>query len=314
MYYGGSNFLYTGAGGSSDFGGAFEAYPTTYDYDAPLTEAGDITDKYTRVKEVIAKYLKVPSIAVKDSVKKAYGPIKFTQSVALSAAPEVIEKVVESDDAKTMEDLDCPYGYVLYETNTSVGGSLTAYIFDHGVLSVDHGNTVAHSFRPKALTATVKSGDHLAILVEHLGRISHGGSVAKDRKGLRQVTIGGAAVKKWRQSLIPLESFKYNVKWDTKLVVGTPAFYRATFEVDDPADTFFNPTGLDCGIAFVNGIHIGHYWKVGPQLTLYVRAQYLKKGVNELIVFETGSISAVPTVTFDTKANIDAKVTPIASV
>jgi hypothetical protein len=50
-----------------------------------------------------------------------------------------------------------------------------------------------------------------------------------------------------------------NVKWDTKLVVGTPAFYRATFEVDEPADAFFSPTGLDCDIAFVNGIHIGNY-------------------------------------------------------
>jgi beta-galactosidase len=95
--------------------------------------------------------------------------------------------------------------------------------------------------------------------------------------------------------------------------VGAPAFYRATFEVDQPADTFFNPTGFDCGIAFVNGIHIGHYWKIGPQLTLYVREQYLKNGPNELVVFETGSISSVPTVTFDVNPNIDAKVTPVAN-
>jgi beta-galactosidase len=83
--------------------------------------------------------------------------------------------------------------------------------------------------------------------------------------------------------------------------------------VDEPADTFFNPTGLDCGIAFVNGIHIGHYWRIGPQITLYVRAQYLKKGVNELVVFETGSITAVPTVTFDAKPNLDAKASSIST-
>jgi beta-galactosidase len=313
MYYGGSNWEYAGAGGSTDFGGAFEAYPTTYDYDAPLTEAGDLTDKYTRVKEVIGKYLKVESISVKDSAKKAYGAVKFTQSVGLSGAPEVIEKVVESDEAKTMEDLDCPYGYVLYETNATNGGSLVGQIFDHGVLSVNNGNAIGRAFRPKALTATVKTGDHLAILVEQLGRFNFGKSMLADRKGLRQLTIGGAAVKKWRQSLIPLETFKYGVKWEAKLVVGFPAFYRGTFEVDEPADTFFNPTGLDCGIAFVNGIHIGHYWKVGPQITLYVRAQYLKKGTNELVVFETGSIASVPTVSFDAKAIIDGKVTPIAN-
>jgi beta-galactosidase len=265
------------------------------------------------VKTVIGKYLKVESISVKDSGKKAYGTVKFTQSVSLAAAREVITKIVESDDPKTLEELDCPYGYVLYETNATVGGSLSAYIFDHGVLSINQANPSAKAFRPQVLTSTVKVGDHLAILVEQLGRFNFGGSMMKDRKGLRQITISGTPVKKWRQSLIPLESFKYDVKWDTKLVIGAPAFYRATFEVDEPADTFFNTTGLDCGIAFVNGIHIGHYWKIGPQLTLYVRSQYLKRGTNELVVFETGSISSVPTVTFDAKANIDAKATSIAN-
>jgi hypothetical protein len=131
----GSNFLYTGADGSSDFGGSFEAYPTTYDYDTSLTEAGDLTDKY----------FKVNTIPVKDSVKKAYG--------------SMIENVVKSDDRKTLEDLDCPYGYVLYETNTTFGGSLSAYIFDHGVFSVNHPNPSAHSFHSKAMTATVRTGD-----------------------------------------------------------------------------------------------------------------------------------------------------------
>jgi beta-galactosidase len=313
MFYGGSNFLYTGAGGSNSFGGSFEAYPTTYDYDAPLTEAGDMTDKYERVKAVIEKYLPIPKIAVANSVKKSYGPVKFTQCVALSAAPEVVTKVVQADEPKTMEELDCPYGYVLYETDATAGGALAAYVFDHAVLSLNKGSTTAKAFRPKELTATVKSGDHIAILAEPLGRINHGGSAAiGDKKGLRQITIGGSAAKKWKHSLIPLESFNYDVAWDTKFVYGTPAFYRATFNVDEPADTFFNPTGFDCGIAFVNGIHIGHYWKIGPQGTLYVRAQYLKKGVNELVVFETGSITAVPTVTFDTKPNLDAKVTPVS--
>jgi hypothetical protein len=57
----GSNFLYPGAGGSADFGGAFETYPTMYDYDTSLTEACDITDKFNRAKEVIGRYLNVPS-------------------------------------------------------------------------------------------------------------------------------------------------------------------------------------------------------------------------------------------------------------
>jgi hypothetical protein len=65
-----------------------------------------------------------------------------------------------------------------------------------------------HSFRPKALTATIKSGDHLSILVEHLGRFNGAQEMLSDNTGLRQITIGGAGVKEWRQSRIPLESFK----------------------------------------------------------------------------------------------------------
>jgi beta-galactosidase len=313
MYYGGSNWVYAGAGGTTEFSGTFEPCLTSYDYDAPLTEAGDVTDKYTKVRTVIAKYLTVPTISVKDFAKKSYGQVHFTQSVPLAAAPEVIEKAVDSDDPKTFEDLDCPFGFVLYETNATIAGALTAHVFDHAVLSVNGAATSAKAFRPKALTATVKVGDRLAILVEQLGRFNFGKSMLADKKGLRQITIGGTAVKKWRQRLIPLDTFKYDLKWETKLSVGAPTFYRASFDVDEPADTFFNPTGLDCGIAFVNGVHIGHYWRIGPQTTLYVRAQYLKKGVNELVVFETGSITAVPTVTFDAKANIDAKATPIAN-
>jgi beta-galactosidase len=44
--------------------------------------------------------------------------------------------------------------------------------------------------------------------------------------------------------------------------------------------------GWGKGIVFVNGIHIGRYWKVGPQQTLYVPGCWLKKGQNEIIVFE----------------------------
>jgi hypothetical protein len=94
-----------------------------------------------------------------------------------------------------MEDLDCPYGYVLYEMNTSAGGSPPAYVFDHGVLSVNHGNTDAHSFSPKALAATVKSGGHLSILAEHLGKFNCRQEMLTDHEGLRQIIIGGGSEK-----------------------------------------------------------------------------------------------------------------------
>lgn len=38
---------------SSGANSPYAPQPTSYDYDAPLTEAGDLTEKYFAIKEVI---------------------------------------------------------------------------------------------------------------------------------------------------------------------------------------------------------------------------------------------------------------------
>lgn len=52
MFIGGTNF-----GFSNGADPAFQVQPTSYDYDAPLTEAGDTTQKYLGLRESIAKVL-----------------------------------------------------------------------------------------------------------------------------------------------------------------------------------------------------------------------------------------------------------------
>jgi beta-galactosidase len=37
---------------------------------------------------------------------------------------------------------------------------------------------------------------------------------------------------------------------------------------------------------WLNGHNLGRYWNVGPQQTLYIPAEWLVTGKNELIVFE----------------------------
>ena len=37
---------------------------------------------------------------------------------------------------------------------------------------------------------------------------------------------------------------------------------------------------------WVNGHHLGRYWRIGPQQTLLVPASWLRKGRNEIIVLE----------------------------
>lgn len=39
----------------SNLGYKFQANPTSYDYDAPVSEAGDPTDKYQAIRDVVSK-------------------------------------------------------------------------------------------------------------------------------------------------------------------------------------------------------------------------------------------------------------------
>lgn len=40
------------------------------------------------------------------------------------------------------------------------------------------------------------------------------------------------------------------------------------------------------GLVWVNGHNLGKYWGIGPQQTIYLPAEWLKKGKNEIVVFE----------------------------
>ena len=40
------------------------------------------------------------------------------------------------------------------------------------------------------------------------------------------------------------------------------------------------------GAVWVNGKSLGRFWNIGPQQTLYIPAPWLKKGENEIVVFE----------------------------
>ncbi len=60
MAHGGSSFGF-GAGSNAP---PFRPEVTSYDYDAPVSEAGDVGNKFRAIKEVLSKYLEVPDIQV----------------------------------------------------------------------------------------------------------------------------------------------------------------------------------------------------------------------------------------------------------
>ena len=65
-----------------------------------------------------------------------------------------------------------------------------------------------------------------------------------------------------------------------------PGCYRGTFNVKKPSDTFLNFETWGKGLVYVNGHGLGRIWEIGPQQTLYVPGCWLKKGENEILVFD----------------------------
>jgi beta-galactosidase len=66
----------------------FLVQPTTYDYDAPMTEAGDTTEKYMAIRSAISRYLPPPQVPVPaNSTKVAYGRIPMTYVCILRKNP-----------------------------------------------------------------------------------------------------------------------------------------------------------------------------------------------------------------------------------
>ena len=74
---------------------------TSYDYCAPLTEAGDRTETYYKVRDTFIRYgVNVPALTAKESKKAAYGEVRFTEHAYLFEQLDAIAKAISSPSRK----------------------------------------------------------------------------------------------------------------------------------------------------------------------------------------------------------------------
>ena len=85
---------------------------------------------------------------------------------------------------------------------------------------------------------------------------------------------------------LPMDRMPDMSKLTVGYKAGMPVLYGGSFTLDNVGDTFLYMEKWGKGIVFVNGINLGRYWKVGPQQTLYLPGCFLKKGKNDIVVFE----------------------------
>ncbi|MBF0647376.1 beta-galactosidase [Dysgonomonas sp. GY75] len=304
MAHGGTNFGFT-SGANYDKKHDIQPDLTSYDYNAPVTEAGWVTPKFDSIRNIVKKYVNytVPEAAAKIPVIEI-SSIKLTKAAdMLEAARE--QKPVESDKPVTFEKLNQGYGYVLYSRhfNQPVNGKLEIEGLRDYALVYVNGEKVGELnryFNNYSMDINIPFNSNLEIFVENMGRINYGSEIVRNTKGIiSPVKINGNIIEgEWEMYRIPMDKApdlekikKSNVHNLTtaipeKLLMGKPAVYSGTFNLTETGDTFIDMESWGKGIVFINGINIGRYWKIGPQQTLYIPGVWLRKGQNEIVIFE----------------------------
>ena len=299
MFHGGTNFGFMNGANYYD---TYEPTITSYDYNALLSEAGDLTPAYHEVRKVIENYQgkKLPELTVKNSEKKAYGKVELTEKCDIFNAAKLLAKPVHTAAPKFMEEVGQSYGFVLY--STELEGPREDWelnfdaVHDRAVVFVNgkYKGYVERTRHKDTIRIPLKKGQKakLDILCENMGRVNYGNKIM-DRKGLSGIRFGLQYHFGWDMYSLPmtdLSALEYQPN-DGKTKVAS--FLKGNLNIEGkPCDTFIKLDGFHKGIVIVNGFNLGRYYNdAGPQKTLYVPAPMLREGDNEVIVFETDRAS-----------------------
>jgi len=174
---------------------------------------------------------------------------------------------------------------------------------------------------PLSLPMQISGPARLDILVADDGRINSTGMMRTESKGLTgPIILAGQALTGWQIFPLPMSTLPTHFTPDRLRVAverGTgsiwsehppaspspqrrdpnpfvdpvkgaqaPLFRHATFNLARTGDTFLDITHLGKGALWINGHPIGRFWNIGPQQTLYVPGPWLRKGANEIILFD----------------------------
>ncbi|XP_066467702.1 beta-galactosidase-1-like protein isoform X2 [Tiliqua scincoides] len=284
MFQGGTNFGYWNG---ADYNRGYKPITTSYDYDSPLSEAGDPTTKLYAIRTVIGK-----CIALLDIL-----PI-------ISTSPPI-----HSSFPLTFEALKQAQGFILYRTLLPYtilepvllsapenGVHDIAYILLNG----EYKGTLERD-KMNAINISGQAGTTLDLLVENMGHINFG-SNHSDFKGLiHNLTLGYTILSNWL--IYPLDvDLAVSPTWPLPNKGSTgPMFYRGTFTTGGiNQDSYIKLPGWSKGQVWINGFNLGRFWPVrGPQHTLFVPGPFLSASApNNITVLELQAAPEQPHVLF----------------
>lgn len=272
MAHGGTNFgFYNGAntgGDESDY----KPDLTSYDYDAPIRESGDVDNaKFEALRRVIKQHsaASLPSVP-SNNEKTGYGQIHLQKKELFFDMLNRIDSidVVESENPLPMESVGQMFGFLLYVSEYAAkdDGSILfiakvhdrAQVFiscsseDNGGRPIFVGIIERWSNRTLGLPKTkCLSNISLYVLVENMGRVNYGQYIF-DKKGiLSSVYLNGRILQQWKMLSIPLNNLNEIPKTNPisqvaysefiknsalrkakENVLKEPAFYAGYFSID----------------------------------------------------------------------------------
>jgi beta-galactosidase len=287
MAHGGTTFgLWSGADRP------FKPDTSSYDYDAPISEACWPTEKFFQTRKLFAQYLlpgeTIPEPPAKNPVI-SLAAVELTESAPMFAN---IGKAIASKSPLSMEEYDQDHGCILYRTTVPAGDAglidLGA-VHDFGFVFLDGKQLGVADRRTSSFKIKLPARAQpttLDVLVEAMGRVNFGEEV-HDRKGIRgPVKLDGNELSEWKAYTFPLDKKMLGRLHFQKSAATGPAFWRGTIRVEKPGDTFLDLRSWGKGVVWINGHCLGRYWDIGPTQTAYVPGPWLKKGKNEIVILD----------------------------
>ncbi|KAI1857182.1 uncharacterized protein JN550_013419 [Neoarthrinium moseri] len=309
MVHGGTNF---GFQNGAMWQNRTTVFTTSYDYGAPLDETGRTTDLYFKMREAILPY--VPDGSVPDPPTNL--PRATVPQFELCPSTSLFEAATSRRNAAsplTMEALGQSYGFTLYEHTvvSTIEGLLAVgdrprdrvliYVNDRiqGVMDSQYQH-------PLTVSVSLQAGDKLQLLVENLGRVDYYSRGNPYRnylqdpwKGVKgDISIDGSILSGWNMYPLQLDSVPVqrcsNTSVGNKSLSDLPRFFHGSFIGPSTShnssmtlDTFITvPNGIK-GNVWVNNFHLGRYWLVGPQQSLYLPGTVVKPDeTNDVVILE----------------------------
>lgn len=297
MAHGGTSF-----GFSTGADRPFKPDTSSYDYDAPISEAGWTTDKFFKTREIFARYLQPGETLPEPPAALPVIAFPATRSTGFAPLLADLPAAVRAERPLNLEKLDQAHGAVLYRTTVPAGPEAVfraEAVHDIGQLFLDGVRVASFDRRHRVFFAKLPARAKpavLELLVEAMGRVNFGVEV-HDRKGLRgPVRVGEKELRNWEMFSLPLDAAHLGrlayptaapaPAADAPFTRLRPGFHRFEVELKNVGDTFLDMRPWGKGMVWVNGRNLGYYWNIGPQQTMFVPGPWLKSGRNEFIVLD----------------------------